>query len=209
MGTVIVVDHPLVQHKLAQCRRVETEMWQFRGLAEELTSLLLYEATADMLTVEIKLKTPIAECGGRAIDGVPPVFIAVLRAGLGMVPGAMRLFPNARTGHIGLYRDHDTYKPVEYYCNLPSNLKDVDCYMLEPMLATGGSAVHALHVLKKSGANKIRLLSLIAAPEGIEALTKSHPDVKIYLAAIDQKLNEKAYIVPGLGDAGDRLFGTT
>ena len=208
MENVVVVDHPLVQHKLAQCRRVETETWQFRGLVEEITALLLYEAVRDLATVETDIVTPVGPGKGRVISGAAPVFVAVLRAGLGMVPGALRLFPYARAGHIGLYRDHDTHVPVEYYCNLPPNINDLDCFLLEPMLATGGSATYALNMLKKAGVKKIRLLSLIAAPEGIAAIRKDHADVKIYLASVDEKLNEKAYIVPGLGDAGDRLFGT-
>ncbi|MCJ7806320.1 MAG: uracil phosphoribosyltransferase [Clostridia bacterium] len=208
MENVVVVDHPLVQHKLTQCRRVETETWQFRDLVEEITALLLYEAVRDITTAEIDLVTPVGPGKGRVISEAAPVFVAVLRAGLGMVPGALRLFPYARAGHIGLYRDHDTHVPVEYYCNLPPAINDVDCFLLEPMLATGGSASHAINVLKKAGVQKIKLLSLIAAPEGIKAIMQSHPDVKIYLASVDEKLNENAYIVPGLGDAGDRLFGT-
>jgi len=205
---VVVVDHPLVQHKLTQCRRVETETWQFRGLVEDITALLLYEAVRDITTKEEDIITPVGPCRGTVISKAEPVFVAVLRAGLGMVPGALKLFPYARAGHIGLYRDHDTHVPVEYYNNLPPDINDADCFLLEPMLATGGSAVHALTLLKQAGVQKIRLLSLIAAPEGIKAIAKKHPDIKIYLASVDEKLNEKAYIVPGLGDAGDRLFGT-
>ncbi len=208
MEQVVVVDHPLVQHKLSLCRRVETQTWQFRGLVEEITALMLYEAIRDIATVEADLVTPVGPGKGTQISAKEPVFVAVLRAGLGMVPGALRLFPYARAGHIGLYRDHDTHIPVQYYNNLPPDIEDVDCYLLEPMLATGGSAVHALTLLKEAGAKKIKIMSLIAAPEGIKAITDSHPDVTIYLASIDEKLNDKAYIVPGLGDAGDRLFGT-
>jgi uracil phosphoribosyltransferase len=208
MEQVFVVDHPLVRHKLSQCRRVETETWQFRGLVEEITALLLYEAVRDMETVEKEITTPVSQSKELFLKDSSPVFVAVLRAGLGMVPGALRLFPYARAGHIGLYRDHDTHVPVEYYCNLPPNISELDCFLLEPMLATGGSAAHAITVVKKAGAKNIKLLSLIAAPEGIKAITANHPDIKIYLASLDEKLNEKAYIVPGLGDAGDRLFGT-
>ncbi len=208
MEQVFVVDHPLVRHKLSQCRRVETETWQFRGLVEEITALLLYEAVRDMETVKKEITTPVSQSKELFLKDSSPVFVAVLRAGLGMVPGALRLFPYARAGHIGLYRDHDTHVPVEYYCNLPPNISELDCFLLEPMLATGGSAAHAITVLKNAGAKKIKLLSLIAAPEGIKAITANHPDIKIYLASLDEKLNEKAYIVPGLGDAGDRLFGT-
>jgi len=205
---VTVVDHPLVQHKLTQCRRTETETWQLTGLLEEITALLLYEAVRDMQTIDIELVTPVAPTRGKQIKVKGPVFVAVLRAGLGMVPGALRLFPYARAGHIGLYRDHDTHVPVEYYCNLPPDINDLDCFLLEPMLATGGSAAYALGMLKKAGVEKVKVLSLIGAPEGIEAITRDHPDARLFLASVDEKLNEKAYIVPGLGDAGDRLFGT-
>ncbi len=208
MDQVVVVDHPLVQHKLTQCRRRETETWQFRGLVEEITMLLLYEAVRDLEMEDKDIVTPVIAAKGRFIKNAEPVFVAVLRAGLGMVPGALRLFPYARAGHIGLYRDHNTHVPVEYYSNLPPNISELDCFLLEPMLATGGSAAHAVTVLKKAGVKKIKLLSLIAAPEGIKRITDEHPDLKIYLASLDEKLNDKAYIVPGLGDAGDRLFGT-
>lgn len=208
MSRVVTVDHPLVQHKLTYCRQKDTEPWKFRDLVEEITALLLYEATREMPVVNIELETPVSRARGAVIDGMEPIFIAVLRAGLGMLSGAMRMFPGARAGHIGLYRDHDTFLPVEYYCKLPEGIRERECYLLEPMLATGGSAVHAIAALKKAGVNRIKLLSLIASPEGIMALQQAFPDVEIYLAAIDEGLNEKAYIVPGLGDAGDRLFGT-
>jgi uracil phosphoribosyltransferase len=208
MENVVVVNHPLVQHNLTLCRKKETENWQFRDLVEEITALLIYEATKDMETEETDIVTPVSAAKGTLVKRPNPVFVAVLRAGLGMVPGALRLFPYARAGHIGLYRDHDTHVPVEYYCNLPPNINDLDCFLLEPMLATGGSAAHALDMLKKAGVRKIKLLSLIAAPEGIKMITTNHPDIKIFLGALDEKLNENAYIVPGLGDAGDRLFGT-
>jgi uracil phosphoribosyltransferase len=208
MENVVVVNHPLVQHKLTLCRKKETENWQFRDLVEEITALLIYEATKDMETVETDIVTPVAAAKGVVVKNPNPVFVAVLRAGLGMVSGALRLFPYARAGHIGLYRDHDTHVPVEYYCNLPPDIDELDCFLLEPMLATGGSATYAVDMLKKAGVKKIRLLSLIAAPEGIKKITDSHPDLKIYLGALDEKLNENAYIIPGLGDAGDRLFGT-
>ncbi len=208
MENVVVVNHPLVQHKLTLCRKKETENWQFRDLVEEITALLIYEATKDMETVETDIVTPVAAAKGVVVKNPNPVFVAVLRAGLGMVSGALRLFPYARAGHIGLYRDHDTHVPVEYYCNLPPDIDELDCFLLEPMLATGGSATYAVDMLKKAGVKKIRLLSLIAAPEGIKKITASHPDLKIYLGALDEKLNENAYIIPGLGDAGDRLFGT-
>jgi uracil phosphoribosyltransferase len=208
MENVVVVNHPLVRHKLTLCRKKETENWQFRDLVEEITALLIYEATRDMETIETDIVTPVAAAKGMVVKNPNPVFVAVLRAGLGMVSGALRLFPYARAGHIGLYRDHDTHVPVEYYCNLPPDIDELDCFLLEPMLATGGSATYAVDMLKKAGVKKIKLLSLIAAPEGIKKITTSHPDLKIYLGALDEKLNENAYIVPGLGDAGDRLFGT-
>lgn len=208
MEQVFVINHPLVQHKLTQCRQKDTEPWKFRDLVEEITGLMLYEATRNMPFNEILLDTPVSSTTGRVLSGPQPIFIAVLRAGLGMLTGALRMFPAARAGHIGLYRDHDTFEPVEYYCKLPKGVEQGDCYLLEPMLATGGSAVHAISALKKKGVQRITLLSLIASPEGIDALRQSHADVKIYLTAVDERLNEKAYIVPGLGDAGDRLFGT-
>jgi uracil phosphoribosyltransferase len=208
MEQVIVVSHPLVQHKLTQCRQKGTDSWEFRSLVEEITAMMLYEATRDLPFEAVSLETPVGSGSGHLISGPQPVFIAVLRAGLGMLTGALRMFPAARAGHIGLYRDHDTFEPVEYYCKLPAGADQGDCYLLEPMLATGGSAIHAISLLKKKGIQRIKLMSLIASPEGVDALRQSHPDVKIYLTAVDEKLNEKAYIVPGLGDAGDRLFGT-
>lgn len=208
MDQVVVVSHPLVQHKLTQCRQKDTDSWEFRSLVEDITAMMLYEATRDLPFETISLETPVGRGSGYLISGPQPVFIAVLRAGLGMLTGALRIFPAARAGHIGLYRDHDTFEPVEYYCKLPVGADQGDCYLLEPMLATGGSAIHALSLLKKKGIKRLKLMSLIASPEGIDALRQSHPDVKIFLTAVDEKLDEKAYIVPGLGDAGDRLFGT-
>jgi uracil phosphoribosyltransferase len=205
---VIVVNHPLVQQKLTMCRQSATEPWKFRDLVEEITALLIFEATRDHPMEEIEFETPLCPTRGKVMSCPQPVFIAVLRAGLGMLTGALRVFPAAQAGHIGLYRDHDTLEPVEYYCKLPAGVTQGDCYLLEPMLATGGSAIHAISALKKAGVKRIRLLSLIAAPEGITALEQVHPDVTVYLAAVDDGLNDKAYIVPGLGDAGDRLFGT-
>ena len=208
MDQLVVVNHPLVKHKITQCRQKDTEPWKFRELVEEITAMMLYEATRGLPLEEVSLETPVAAARGALLSGPQPIFIAVLRAGLGMLTGALRIFPAARAGHIGLYRDHDTFEPVEYYCKLPQGVEQGDCYLLEPMLATGGSAIHAITALKAKGVQRIKLLSLIASPEGIDLLHQSHPDVKIYLAAIDEKLNDKAYIVPGLGDAGDRLFGT-
>ncbi len=208
MEHVVVVNHPLVQDKLTRCRQKETEPWKFRELVEEITALMLYEATRDMPLKEIQLETPVSGTTGRVISGPQPVFIAVLRAGLGMLTGALRMFPNAKAGHIGLYRDHETFEPVEYYCKLPHGVEQGECFLLEPMLATGGSAAHAIVALKKRGVRRIKLLSLIASPEGLHTLRHNHPEVQIFLTAIDEKLNDKAYIVPGLGDAGDRLFGT-
>jgi uracil phosphoribosyltransferase len=208
MNRVYQIDHPLVQHKLTYCRQKDTEPWKFRGLVEDITALLLYEASRGMPMVEMELETPVSMARGKVMGGPEPVFIAVLRAGLGMLPGAMRTFPGAKAGHIGLYRDHDTLEPVEYYIKLPAGVRERDCYLLEPMLATGGSAIHAISALKEAGVPRVKLLSLIAAPEGISALQRSHPDVDIYLASVDEGLDERAYIIPGLGDAGDRLFGT-
>jgi uracil phosphoribosyltransferase len=205
---VHVINHPLVRHKLTRCRQIETAPREFRELMEQLTVLLLYEAMRDLPLAESDIITPVAAARGHFLTGPEPVFVVVLRAGLGMLEGALRLFPEARSGHIGLYRDPETLEPVQYYCKLPDGIEGHPCYLLEPMLATGGSAVHALNLLKEAGASGIKLLSLIASPEGIEAIGRHHPDVAVFLAAVDVELNKKGYIVPGLGDAGDRLYGT-
>lgn len=204
---VHVSRHPLVQHKLTLLRRTATEPKKFRELVREITQFLVYEATHDLELTEIEIETPLATITGKRI-GVNIGLFPILRAGLGMVEPILELIPTVRVWHLGLYRDHATLEPVTYYNKLPSQV-DVDvCYILDPMLATGGSAVAAVDILKQWGATRIAFLGLIAAPEGVQALSSAHPDVPIYLAALDSHLNEKGYIVPGLGDAGDRQFGT-
>ena len=207
-NNVFVVEHPLVQHKLAYLRQKKTAPKEFRSLMEEVTMLLLYEATRSLPLVEVELETPVARGKGQIITGKKIAFIAVLRAGLGMVPGALRLVPGARVGHIGIYRDSLSLQPVEYYCKFPSGLEQRECIVLDPMLATGGTAVEAVNLLKQSTPLSIKVLSLLAAPEGLNVFVHSHPDVEVYLAAEDSRLDAKGFIIPGLGDAGDRLFET-
>ena len=208
MGKVIVLDHPLIKHKLTFIRNKDTGSKEFRELVKEVSMLMAYEVTRDLPLEEIEIQTPITKTKTQVISGKKVGLVPILRAGLGMVDGMLNLIPAARVGHIGLYRDPETLKPVEYYCKLPQDIEERDLIVLDPMLATGGSATAAIQFLKDRGSNSIKLVCLIAAPEGIEALEKAHPDVDIYVASIDEKLNKDAYIVPGLGDAGDRLFGT-
>ena len=208
MKNVYVIDHPLVQHKLALIRDERTGAKEFRELVEELAMLMAYEVTRYLPLEEVEIKTPIGPCKAKMISGNKLGVVPILRAGLGMVNGLLKLIPAAKVGHIGLYRDPETLKPVEYYCKLPADVGERELIILDPMLATGGSAIMAVDLLKEKGANSIKLMCLIAAPEGIEALHRKHPDVDIYTAAIDERLNDHGYIVPGLGDAGDRLFGT-
>ena len=205
---VTVIDHPLVQHKLTVLRDKNTGVKEFRELVEELTMLLGYEVTRNLTTVEIDVETPICTAKSRVIAGKKLGIVPILRAGLGMVEGMLKLIPAAKVGHIGLYRDPETLKPVEYYCKLPNDVAERDIIIIDPMLATGGSSVEAINYLKAKGVRNIKLVNLIAAPEGIKTVAEAHPDVEIYVAAVDEKLNEHGYIVPGLGDAGDRLFGT-
>jgi len=205
---VQVIDHPLVQHKLTMLRDERTGPKDFRDLMEELSMLMAYEVTRDMPTEPVEVKTPIAVTEGRAISGKKVAVVAILRAGLGMVPGILRLIPAAKVGHVGVYRDPDTLAPVEYYGKLPSDVGERDVIVVDPMLATGGSAVAAVDFIKQRGAQHVKFMAVVAAPEGIRRLHETHPEVPIYVAAVDQGLNDKAYIVPGLGDAGDRLFGT-
>ena len=207
MSKVFVMDHPLIQHKITMLRDESTTTKDFRELANEIAILIGYEATKDLELEDVKVKTPICETTGKAI-GKQVALVPILRAGLGMVDAIMTLIPAARIGHVGLYRDPETHEPVEYYCKLPKDLEDRQVLVLDPMLATGGSAAAAINFIKKRGAKKIKLLNIIAAPEGVEAVSKAHPDVDIYIGSLDEKLNEHCYIVPGLGDAGDRLFGT-
>jgi uracil phosphoribosyltransferase len=203
-----VVTHPLVQHKLTILRDRATPTKIFKELVEEIAMLMAYEATSDVELEKIEVDTPLETCTGRQIAGKKMTLVPILRAGLGMVEGIYRLVPNARIGHIGLYRNHDTLEPVDYYFKVPSDAGERDFFVLDPMLATGGSAAAAVTSLKRAGATRIRFLCLVAAPEGVRKLTKSHPDITIYTASLDRELNKNGYILPGLGDAGDRLFGT-
>ena len=208
MGNVFVIDHPLVQHKLTLMRDKNCGTKDFRQLLEEVALLMAYDVTRTLPLKEIEIETPVAKCTSKVIAGKKLGVVPILRAGLGMVDGVTRLVPTAKVGHIGLYRDPETHKPVEYYCKLPADAQDRELIVLDPMLATGGSSIAAIDFLKKRGCTSIKLLCLVGCPEGVEALQKAHPDVDLYIAAIDDHLNENKYIVPGLGDAGDRLFGT-
>lgn len=203
-----VVDHPLIKHKLTIMREKDTGAKDFRELLDEISTLMCYEITRDFPVEDVEIETPVAKMTAQKIGGKKVAIIPILRAGLGMVDGILSLVPVAKVGHIGLYRDPDTHDPVEYYCKLPFDIEDRYIIVCDPMLATGGSASDAITMLKKRGCTQIKLLCLVAAPEGVEKLQKDHPDVAIYAAALDDHLNEHAYIVPGLGDAGDRLFGT-
>lgn len=208
MKNVHVLDHPLIQHKLSFIRKEETGSKEFRELLEEVTMLMGYEVTRDFPLKQIEVKTPLTTCTCNVIAGRKVAIIPILRAGLGMVNGLLNLIPAAKVGHIGVYRDPDTFEPVEYYCKLPSDVADRDVIVVDPMLATGGSASAAIDFIKQRGIKNIKLMCIIAAPEGIQRIREDHPDVTIFTAGVDSHLNEKAYIVPGLGDAGDRLFGT-
>lgn len=208
MSKVTQIAHPLVLHKLAFIRNKETGSKDFRDLVEEVAMLMAYEVTRDFQLEELEIETPVCKTKCKVLSGKKVAIVPILRAGLGMVDGVLKLIPAAKVGHIGLYRDEVTLKPVEYFCKLPQDIGERDVIITDPMLATGGSASDAIGLLKKRGAKNIRLMCLIAAPEGIKMVMDSHPDVDIYVAAIDEKLNEHGYIVPGLGDAGDRLFGT-
>ncbi|NLT98285.1 MAG: uracil phosphoribosyltransferase [Christensenellaceae bacterium] len=208
MGKLVVMDHPLIQHKISLIRDKSTGTKDFRELVEEIAMLMAYEVTRDLPLKEVEIETPIAKAKTRVISGKTIGIVPILRAGLGMVNGILSLVPAAKVGHIGLYRDPETLQPVEYYCKLPADAAERDLIILDPMLATGGSACDAITLLKKHGVTSIKLVCLIAAPEGISAVQNTHPDVDIYVAAVDECLNDHGYIVPGLGDAGDRLFGT-
>lgn len=208
MSTVHVISHPLVQHKLTMIRDAETGPKDFRELLEEISTLMGYEVTRDMPLEEVEVETPMGKTRGKMIAGKKVGIVPILRAGLGMVNGVLRLIPTAKVGHIGVYRDPDTLKPVEYYCKLPVDSDERQIILLDPMLATGGSASAAITFLKQRGVPSVKLMCLVAAPEGIAVVQRDHPDVDIYTAAIDEKLNAQGYIIPGLGDAGDRLFGT-
>lgn len=208
MGNLHVLNHPLIQHKVSMMRQTSTTTKDFRELANEISLLMAYEVTRDLPLEEVDIETPICKTKAKFIAGRSIGVVPILRAGLGMVDGILTLVPNAKVGHIGLYRDPDSHKPVEYYCKLPVDAEERTIIVVDPMLATGGSAVAAIEFIKKRGCKDIKLMNLIAAPEGVNAVREAHPDVDIYVASLDEKLNENAYIVPGLGDAGDRLFGT-
>ena len=208
MKNVMIFDHPLIQHKTTILRQKETTNKEFRELVEEITMLMCYEALRDLPLKDVEIETPIKKTTQKMLSGKDLAVVPILRAGLGMVEGFLTLIPNAKVGHIGMYRDEETMQPHEYYCKLPPDIDKRLVVVVDPMLATGGSAIDAIGQIKSYGATQIKFLCLIAAPEGIEALTKAHPDVEVYCANVDEGLNEKCYIVPGLGDAGDRIFGT-
>lgn len=207
MKNFYVVNHPLIQNKLSYLRQLKTGQKEFRLLMEEITTHVVYEAIRDLPLVDTELETPISRARGKVITE-KNAFIVILRAGLGMMPGATRLLPSAKVGHVGIYRDEDSLSPVHYYSKLPSDLTNRNCMILDPMLATGGTACEVVSMLKQENAKSIRIISIIASPEGLNNLMSTHPEVKIYLAAVDKGLNAMGYIYPGLGDAGDRLFGT-
>jgi len=208
MANVHVLDHPLIQHKLAVLRNKNTSVKEFRELVNEISGLMCYEATRNLPTVEVEVETPVATAKCRMLSGKKLAIVPILRAGLGMVDAMVDLIPSAKIGHIGLYRDPETHEPVEYYCKLPEDIENRQVFVVDPMLATGGSAVAAIDFLKKRGCKNITMMNVIGCPEGIKKVHEAHPDVEMYLAACDEKLNDHAYIVPGLGDAGDRIFGT-
>lgn len=208
MGKLVVLNHPLIQHKLTMIRNYKTGTKAFRELVDEVATLMAFEITRDLALEEVEVQTPVAKAKAYKIAGKKLGIVPILRAGLGMVNGVLNLIPAAKVGHVGLYRDPETLKPVEYYVKLPADISERDLIIVDPMLATGGSAAAAIASLKQRGGVNIKLMCLIGAPEGVKEVQKEHPDVDIYLAALDEKLNEHGYIVPGLGDAGDRLFGT-
>ncbi|MEG0437921.1 uracil phosphoribosyltransferase [Solibacillus cecembensis] len=208
MSKVFVFDHPLIQHKLTYIRDKNTGTKEFRELVDEVATLMAFEITRDLPLEEIDVETPVTTAKAKVLSGKKMAIVPILRAGIGMVDGVLKLIPAAKVGHIGLYRDPVTLKPIEYYAKLPADVEERDFIIVDPMLATGGSAVEAINSLKKRGAKSIKFMCLIAAPEGVEEIQKQHNDVDIYIAALDEKLDDHGYIVPGLGDAGDRLFGT-
>ena len=208
MSKVYVMDHPLIQHKVGIIRREEVGSKDFRQMISEIAMLMCYESTRNLKLQDVKIQTPICETTVKELAGKKLAVVAILRAGFGMVEGMLAMIPAAKVGHIGLYRDPETLEPVEYYCKLPSDCNEREVYVVDPMLATGGSCVAAIQMLKEKGVKNIHFMCIIASPEGVERLQKEHPDVDIYIAALDEKLNDHGYIVPGLGDAGDRIFGT-
>ena len=208
MVKVNILDHPLIQHKLTQIRQKDTSTTQFRQMINEIGGLMVYEITRDLPLEQIEFETPVAKTKANVIAGKKMVVVPILRAGLGMVDGILQMIPSARIGHIGIFRDEETLQPVEYFAKFPEELDQRDIFIVDPMLATGGSAIAAINSIKQRGAKNIKLVCLVGAPEGVKAINEAHPDVTVYLASLDEKLNEKGYIVPGLGDAGDRIFGT-
>lgn len=208
MGEVHVMDHPLIEHKISYIRSKDVGTKEFREVIGEIAQLMCYEATRDLKMKEVEIETPVARTIGRVLDGKKLAIVPILRAGIGMVDGMLSLIPAAKVGHIGLYRDPETLEPVEYYCKLPSDCEERQVFVVDPMLATGGSSAAAVSMLKEKGVKNIRFLCIIAAPEGVERMREEHPDVDLYIGALDERLNDHGYIVPGLGDAGDRIFGT-
>ena len=208
MGKVVIMDHPLIQHKIGYIRRKDTGTKDFRQTISEIAQLICYEATRDLELSEVEIETPICKTTVKELKGKKLAIVPILRAGLGMVDGMLELIPVAKVGHIGLYRDPETHEPVEYYCKLPADCAEREVFVVDPMLATGGSSVAAIQMLKDKGCKKIHFMCIIAAPEGVKRMQEAHPDIDLYIGALDDHLNEHAYIVPGLGDAGDRIFGT-
>lgn len=208
MSKVVIMDHPLIQHKIGYIRRTDTGTKDFRQTISEIAMLICYEATRDLPLTDVEIETPICKTTVKELKGKKMAVVPILRAGLGMVDGMLSLIPAAKVGHIGLYRDPVTVKPVEYYCKLPADCDEREVFVVDPMLATGGSSVAAIQMLKDKGCKSIHFMCIIAAPEGVKAMQEAHPDVDIYIGALDEKLNDHSYIVPGLGDAGDRIFGT-
>lgn len=208
MARTVIMDHPLIQHKIGYIRRKDTGTKSFRETISEIATLICYEATRDLQLSDVKIQTPICETTVKELKGKKMAIVPILRAGLGMVDGMLTLIPAAKIGHIGLYRDPKTLKPVEYYCKLPADCAEREVFVVDPMLATGGSSIAAIQMLKERGCKNIRFLCIIAAPEGVKAMQEAHPDVDMYIGSLDEKLNDHGYIVPGLGDAGDRIFGT-
>ena len=208
MSKVIVMDHPLIQHKIGWIRRADTGSKDFRTLISEIAMLMCYEATRDLKLTDVEIETPISKMTAKELAGKKLAVVPILRAGLGMVEGMLAMIPAAKVGHIGLFRDPETLEPVEYYCKLPADCEEREVFVVDPMLATGGSCIAAIQMLKNRGVKNIRFMCIIAAPEGVKKLQEAHPDVEVYIGALDEKLNEHGYIVPGLGDAGDRIFGT-
>lgn len=208
MGKVYVMDHPLIEHKINYIRSKDVGTKEFREVIGEIAQLMCYEATRDLKMKEVEIETPVGRTTGRVLDGKKLAIVPILRAGIGMVDGMLSLIPAAKVGHIGLYRDPETLDPVEYYCKLPSDCEERQVFVVDPMLATGGSSAAAVSMLKEKGVKNIRFLCIIAAPEGVERMREEHPDVDLYIGALDERLNDHGYIVPGLGDAGDRIFGT-